>query len=263
MITALTLRGGGFTSKIVFKMKWFKDYVDSFRDIKFKKLQRTTDVFSHLWLLWGMILSETAKNGGVIECQPEDWELLFDLIVDQTSEPQLHDMLRELEAVDLIHIDPEGTIRVKNWEKYQSIQDSSVKRVREHRVNKEHEAQITQVIELFNQIVGTRFSVKTQTTRDLISGRLNEGRTIEEMAAVIKHRKKKWGNDPKMKDYIRPSTIFRPGNFDNYLNEISPDILQASSDGTLLKVRNMYGQTSEITQEQFDRAAEGFYSIIE
>lgn len=37
---------------------------------------------------------------------------------------------------------------------------------------------------------------------------------------VINRKNAKWGKDPKMKDYLRPSTLFRKTNFENYLSEV-------------------------------------------
>ena len=35
---------------------------------------------------------------------------------------------------------------------------------------------------------------------------------------MIDHRVATWANDPKMSQYLTPQTLFRPGNFDKYLN---------------------------------------------
>jgi hypothetical protein len=86
---------------------------------------------------------------------------------------------------------------------------------------------------------------------------------MDEIKAVIIGRQKKWGSDPKMREFIRPSTIFAPANFDKYLNEIPESNVKAVSDNSLLKVRDMYGTIKHVTQAQFDKAEEGFFDIIE
>lgn len=243
---------------------WFKTYVDSLLDIKFKKLEAKAECYSYYVHLWELLKNESAKSGGVIDCDPDDWHLMFDAITRQTSEPEVADMIHDMEEVGLIIICGEGRdqIKIKNWEKYQA-EALSTGRVREHRLNKDLEEKVSAVIVEFNQLAGSRYSVKTEGTRELIRGRFNEGRTFEEMIAVVKDRIKKWGKDPKMQAYIRPSTIFRPGNFDNYLNEIPVKHIEAANKGELIKVRTMYGVTKEITQEELDQAAKGYYSIVE
>ena len=241
---------------------WFKFYVDSLNDIKFKKLvSHSPEQHSYYVHLWLLMMNESAKGGGVIDCEPDDWHIMFDAITAQVADPQVQDMIYDMENVGLIQIS-EGQIKLKNWEKYQA-EALSTGRVREHRLNKELEEKVTKVITEFNQLAGSRYSIKTEGTRELIRGRFNEGRTHEEMIAVIKDRIKKWSKDPRMKDYIRPSTIFRPGNFDNYLNEIPAQHVEAANKGELLRVRNLYGVVREVTQEEFNQAAKGFYSIIE
>ena len=78
---------------------------------------------------------------------------------------------------------------------------------------------ISQIIKYLNEKTGKRFSPKSQTSIDFINGRLAEGKTLENFKRVIDVKVAKWGGDPKMVDYLRPSTLFRPTNFENYLNE--------------------------------------------
>lgn len=242
-------------------MKWYKMYANSIRDIKFRKLMKNTQgMFSHFWTLWTLMLDEASRNSGIIDVEADDWGIMFDIIADQTSEAELGEMIEELAAVDLISIKDGGSIVVKNWDKYQN--QSSYDRVVKHREDKKNAEQITKVIQMFNELTGSRYSDKTKSNREHINARLEEGRTMEEIRAVILDRIKKWGNDPKMKQYIRPSTIFIPANFDKYLNEIPKEVIDATNDGTILKVRDLYGNETSITQEQFDKASDGFYTII-
>ncbi|HWI49087.1 MAG TPA: conserved phage C-terminal domain-containing protein [Rummeliibacillus sp.] len=75
------------------------------------------------------------------------------------------------------------------------------------------------VIDYLNEKTGKKFKVTAQHER-IILARLNEGYRLEDFQKVIDHKVKQWIHDPKMKDYLRPSTLFRPTNFDNYLNEL-------------------------------------------
>jgi uncharacterized phage protein (TIGR02220 family) len=44
--------------------------------------------------------------------------------------------------------------------------------------------------------------------------------TPTQIRQVIANRWLRWGTDPKMQEYLRPSTLFRPSNFEQYLGEL-------------------------------------------
>ncbi|MGG4036089.1 conserved phage C-terminal domain-containing protein [Paenibacillus cisolokensis] len=76
------------------------------------------------------------------------------------------------------------------------------------------------IIAYLNEKTGKRYSSKVKRTRDLINGRLSEGRTFEDFVYVIDTKCSHWLDDPKMFEYLRPDTLFRPTNFDKYLNQL-------------------------------------------
>lgn len=80
-----------------------------------------------------------------------------------------------------------------------------------------------EIIGYLNKKAKRKYSAKVKTTQALINGRIEEGRTIEDFRQVIDTKCAKWINDPKMNEYLRPQTLFRPGNFDKYLNEPVPE----------------------------------------
>jgi len=49
---------------------------------------------------------------------------------------------------------------------------------------------------------------------------LKQGYTEEQIRKVIGNRLLKWGDDPKMREYLRPDTLFRPSKFEQYLGEL-------------------------------------------
>lgn len=51
----------------------------------------------------------------------------------------------------------------------------------------------------------------------LIIDRLKSGVSFEDCRSVVALMCRKWINDDKMNDYLRPSTLFRASNFENYL----------------------------------------------
>lgn len=82
---------------------------------------------------------------------------------------------------------------------------------------------IYRVIDRLNELTGSNFKPTTENTIKLIKGRLNEGYTEEDLITVVEKMCFLWGRKPKkgekdMRPYLRPSTLFRPSNFENYLN---------------------------------------------
>jgi len=56
-----------------------------------------------------------------------------------------------------------------------------------------------------------------------LRARFNEGRTVKDCIDVIDKKVKDWLDDEKMYKFLRPSTLFNPTKFENYLNELEPD----------------------------------------
>lgn len=76
------------------------------------------------------------------------------------------------------------------------------------------------VITRLNELNNTKYSTKSEGNIKFIKGRLNEGYTEEDLLLVVEKMSYLWNqpNDKDMRQYLRPSTLFRPTNFDNYLN---------------------------------------------
>jgi uncharacterized phage protein (TIGR02220 family) len=64
----------------------------------------------------------------------------------------------------------------------------------------------------------------------LITGRLNEGATVEECKAVVDAKVTAWQGDPKMRDYLRPATLFNALKFANYVGELAADAAPAEKE---------------------------------
>lgn len=79
------------------------------------------------------------------------------------------------------------------------------------------------VINKLNELTNSNYNYKSKETQKLINGRLQEGYTEEDLIMVVEKmcyywnkQKEKGGKD--MTEYLRPSTLFRPTNFENYYN---------------------------------------------
>lgn len=82
------------------------------------------------------------------------------------------------------------------------------------------------VMEMFNQECNSKFSTSAKSNITHIMARIKDGHTFDDCVLVIKDRKEKWGEDPKMCEYIRPSTLFAPSHFEEYLNSARRSIIK-------------------------------------
>ena len=81
------------------------------------------------------------------------------------------------------------------------------------------ESDLAEIVDFLNSTVGSRYTTKNKQLRGYVRARLSEGFTVEDFRTVISTKAAKWKDDPKMRDYLRPSTLFAPSHFEEYLNE--------------------------------------------
>lgn len=81
------------------------------------------------------------------------------------------------------------------------------------------EEKLKAIVDHLNAKVGSRYTTKNKQLRGYVHARLEEGFTVDDFFAVIDTKSAKWRDDPKMRDYLRPSTLFAPTHFEEYLNE--------------------------------------------
>lgn len=75
-----------------------------------------------------------------------------------------------------------------------------------------------EIINGMNEILGTKYQVKSESTRSLIRARLAEGYSVADFLMVCRNMKGRWGLDEKMVQYLRPETLFCASKMGGYLN---------------------------------------------
>lgn len=75
-----------------------------------------------------------------------------------------------------------------------------------------------EIIAVLNQRTGKNFRFATPKYQACIRARWNEGFRLGHFKAVVDNRVEKWGDDPKMSEYLRPETLFGT-KFQGYLND--------------------------------------------
>ena len=125
-------------------------------------------------------------------------------------------------------------ITVNNWHEYQGDHRQSTSKPqaghkqtttdKEYKEEKEEKNNnVSEIIDYLNSKLGTKYKANTKSTVSNITARLNEGHTVEDFKTVIDKKVKAWKDDPRMAQYLRPETLFRPGHFESYLNELEAE----------------------------------------
>lgn len=81
------------------------------------------------------------------------------------------------------------------------------------------------VLQYLNNAVGSDFHLRNPkgeitSNAKLVIDRLSEGYTPLQLREVVFFQAEKWGADEKMREYLRPDTLFRKINFEKYLGAI-------------------------------------------
>ena len=107
-------------------------------------------------------------------------------------------------------------------------------------------SEIKQIIDYLNKKTQSNFKAKTEATKKSIIARLKEGYTVEDFFRVIDAKVKDWSDDPDMREYLRPQTLFRPSNFEAYLNEANRPQVKSKN-----AFKNF--KQNEYSQDEYDK----------
>jgi len=76
-----------------------------------------------------------------------------------------------------------------------------------------------EIIDYLNEKANTKYRSSGSKTKLLIKARVNDGFDLDDFKKVIATKTSQWLNDPKMKKFLRPETLFGT-KFEGYLNEV-------------------------------------------
>jgi len=139
------------------------------------------------------------------------------------------------------------------------VQRSKNKKKNKKKNNKDIIRFQKKIINYFNKVTKQHRLYTCSETNKLINGRLDEGRTFKDFKHVIDTKTTQWFNDNKMRKFLRPSTLFRQGNFEDYLNEPYEDPYAAklktgqTSHEATLKQKNFYEARKRKSDELFKK----------
>lgn len=78
--------------------------------------------------------------------------------------------------------------------------------------------EIKDIVSHLNETAGTNYRSTSKQTQSSIRGRLEEGYTVDNFKTVHMKKAEEWMGTEHEK-YLRPSTLYRPQNFEEYLNQ--------------------------------------------
>lgn len=86
---------------------------------------------------------------------------------------------------------------------------------------------IESVVLYLNEKTKSDYKPNSKLTVKYISGRINDGYTLDDFKLVIDSKTKQWLNDPNNNMYLRPETLFNSAKFEGYLfsakRKMTPD----------------------------------------
>jgi uncharacterized phage protein (TIGR02220 family) len=89
-----------------------------------------------------------------------------------------------------------------------------------------------EVIDRLNSLTGARFRPDGKEARKSIGARIADGHTLDELLEVVEKKNAEWhGTD--MERYLRPSTLFRPSKFEEYLAQPWPRVRGPTGQGKM------------------------------
>jgi len=84
--------------------------------------------------------------------------------------------------------------------------------------NKEIKEESKQVLQFLNLKTGKAYR-EVDSNLKPIESILKSGVSLQDMKTVTMRKVRDWQADPKMEQYLRPSTLYRRSNFENYLGQ--------------------------------------------
>jgi len=139
-------------------------------------------------------------------------------------------------------------------ERYPHVDSQDRPHMSEH-VNT-HKMDFKEPIIYLNKKTGKSFDPKAKANVQFVKARYNEGRTIEQFKEVIDRKCEQWLKDPKMTNYLRPSTLFNATNFENYLNELDlPEDAQSGANEGKPHQRVDLKSLEKLVEENLSRIA--------
>lgn len=115
----------------------------------------------------------------------------------------------------------------------------------ERSVSNENRGFVTSVVNYLNERLGTHYRANSKATQRSVLARKREGYSLDDFKRVIDTKIADWGNDPKMRRFLNPDTLFAPSKFEKYLNQQSVCVRPKATQAT--------GVIDGMSMEEYER----------
>lgn len=93
--------------------------------------------------------------------------------------------------------------------------------------------QALEVLEFLNAKTGRKYRGvdgrgRPTANLSLIINRLKTGVSVQDCKTVVARKFRDWGNDDKMRQYLRPETLFCASKFESYLGQCVPELRRSN-----------------------------------
>ena len=155
------------------------------------------------------------------------------------TERSVRTILKDLNSTNVVTIETTrqfSIITINNWEQYQANDQQVDQQTTNKRPTNDQQTTTSkndknvkndkkiyilrakQVLSFLNETTGRNYR-EVDTNLDLIIDRLKSDVSYEQCETVIAYKYNQWHDDPKMRSYLRPSTLFNKTKFEQYLPE--------------------------------------------
>ena len=225
-------------------MRWFKHVVNAHADIKLRRLIAEHDFRAYgLFFLILELIGGEGLNGrlGLAKVRPEDIAVIANIDPKYVSE-----VLNKSIAIGLFQMDGTALFCPRLINGYSDDWGSRKRRkamldIVEAKImygskstelrsateiyasvykdeRSKHMKQIEQIISYLNSKSSKSYRIHSSDNQLLITARLKEGYSVEDMCKVVDNMCEKWLGDEKMEQYLRPATLFQRSKIEGYLN---------------------------------------------
>ena len=109
---------------------------------------------------------------------------------------------------------------------------------------------VEKTIRRLNELACTSFRPDSKATVMHINGRLSEGYTLEDFEAVLESKWQEWSDNPGMRKFYRPQTLFAAKHFESYLQAAN---LNGHGNGHAPVIEELEGNMVKVDGVTMDR----------
>ena len=157
----------------------------------------------------GRLIHETYKDMA-------EWWTISNREIDTTIKNRFEEELKKRNIIINTNANANANANANTDTYIDSLHDSSDKSPQSLK-RYDDDIPYQEIVEYLNEKTGSQYKHTTQSTRNGIKARYNEGFKLDDFKRVIDNQVAEWLYNDKMKKYLRPQTLFGT-KFESYLN---------------------------------------------